>query len=343
MLIFNATNTFNLRLLPGLFCGIILLLSQPLHAQDYDGCGAGAKRLGRTLQKLETQYGRCLTLKQNELENIKYKRARYLRLITWAGDLGLGDSLRQYIDGLRQYDLFIDVKTTNFSSCTAALPGISTFNPIQSNSSTCSEQTSAMNKKIGDARNSIKACRTCGLAGISAGINHSAFDLIVIQQRNARKIRQKLYRKLNRDNGSVLSTRNPWIVYRDVDLAYIADLAVEMGNSQKLIIVMEQLEHSIESKDKPDKSTDKIVAVYEKLAKTLKSDDTEEEAKEFWNQFVDTLKTDHAQGYRSQYVGIRSAEEFSQYVSINKARFHDTLVAALDNAVDKYRAIKQSQ
>jgi len=141
----------------------------------------------------------------------------------------------------------------------------------------------------------------------------------------------------------MLSTRNPWIVYRDVDLAYIADLAVDMGNSQKLIIVMEQLEHSVESKEQPDKSTDKVIAVYEKLAKTLKSDDTEDEAKAFWRQFVDTLKSSHAQGYRSQYVGIRSAEEFAQYVNINKKRFQNTLVAALDNAVEKYREIKKSQ
>lgn len=318
------------------------MFSHSLRAENFAACGASANQLSNTLQKLETQYSRCLSLKKNELENIKYKRGRYLRLITWASDLGLGDSLRQYIDGLRQYDLFIDVKTNNFSSCTSSLPGLSTFSPVKPDGSPCAEQQSALSQKIGSARDSIKACRTCGLATISSGINHSAFDLIVIQQKNARKIRQRLYRKLNRDDGALLSTRNPWVIYRDVDLAYISDLAVAMGNSQKLIIVMEQLEHAVESTERPDKSTDKVIAVYAKLAKTLRSDDTEEEAKAFWNQFVDTLKSNHAKGgYRSQYVGIRSAVEFAQYVSINKSRFQNTLLVALDNAVNKYQEIKK--
>jgi len=300
-------------------------------------CLKSSSTQSNTFDKLSRQYQRCRTLREKEYRNISYKRDRYLRLIHWATELNLGDSLREYIEGLREYDIFIGVKTNNFHSCIASLPN---FSPLDQTN--CDSQENRLEQKIGALTSNLKACRSCGLAKIPSGINDSAIELLVVQQKNARKIRESLFQKFSKNRNLELASKYPWQVVRDVFLPFVTDASLKLSNSQPMIVILGQLELSSASMDSFNQSTDDIISVYSQLEKTLDSDDDElpKQSEIFWKKYTQAIQTYQKNNLSNEPAGIDNADVFTRYIQLNKSNFQDNLAPLLDIAVNKYQVMR---
>lgn len=296
----------------------------------------------QTIDKLDAVYANCLKLKDNELYNFQYKRNRYMRMIDWAGEVNLKNALIDEINSIREIDVLIDNKLKAYSSCVSALPREQDLTSQVNSNLSCASQVGALNTRINNLRSAVKSCQSCSLSSIAA-INDSALELLVAQRHNSHKIRRVLYNKLATSQSWDLVSQTPWLVIRDIFLPYIADISLSLSNSQKLIVVLEQMEQITSNKANLDASTDEIMGIYEQLATILKSDDEDQTAKlskQFWHDYLELLKKNKSVKHKKDYSGFRSDVEFVNYIRVVRSNFSGTLLPVLNTAISKYKSIR---
>ena len=337
----KKSGVFLTRLL--VLCSSCLIAYASQAVAESSDCHLQSQRQAQVFTSLNTQYTRCQSVNNKELTNFNYNRDRYLRMMDWVGQLKLENSINGYIDALRQYDYFIGLKLNNVNACAASLPKIKDPFTGQANLP-CAKQLDLADASVGRIKDAVQSCRECSLAKIGPGINDSAIELLVVQRKNAHKIRRLLYQKLIDSQDLKLISNNPWLIVRDVFLNYITDSVRGMPHSQYLVTILEALEQSSATMNTVDKSTDDIVSVYKQLALTIQSDDgdTTEQAEKFWNMFIHTVSENKKINIDGKFRGIRSAKDFARYMSLVKPNFRDTAAPVLDTAIKKYNDIRQT-
>ena len=124
------------------FCRVLLICclfaassDSVLHAESVDSnCARLFKDTQQQRQQVQSEFSTCRSAKFNELENFNAKRARYMRLITWASNLEFAGSLKPYIDALNERDQLLTSKAEEFEACVPPLRDISVAIDIPVNS-----------------------------------------------------------------------------------------------------------------------------------------------------------------------------------------------------------------
>jgi hypothetical protein len=141
-----------------------------------------------------------------------------------------------------------------------------------------------------------------------------------------------------------LSQLNQWLIIRDVFLAYITDTAVELSNTQKLIVMLEHLEQKLQSLDTTSEFTDKVINVYRQLAVTLQSKNKHrlEQAERFWNLYVEVVPEYTTTSAPARYSGFDGPIEMARRLNAMPSRERNTLISAINTALEKYQPYNKS-
>ena len=315
--------------------------AQPVKAD----CADSLKEAQQTLRKLHSEFSTCRSVKITELENFNAKRDRYLRLITWASSLEFAASLKPYMNALNERDRLLSSKADGFEACVPPLRDIVVANSIpQDSNQPCDQPLANMQLEISELSGDLKICQGCSLGVLGEGINKSAMELLIAQQKDARVLRQALYQQLQSDKVGFLSELNQWLITRDVFLAYVTDTALQQSNTQKLIVMLEHLEQQLETVDTPSEFTDKVVQVYHQLAKTLQSKPghRRENAEHLLDMFVEVVPQYASTDTPARYAGFNDTLEMAQRFNAMSPQERDALVSAINSAVKKYQPYNRS-
>lgn len=329
------------------FCRVLLICclfaassDSVLHAESVDSnCARLFKDTQQQRQQVQSEFSTCRSAKFNELENFNAKRARYMRLITWASNLEFAGSLKPYIDALNERDQLLTSKAEEFEACVPPLRDISVAVDIPVNGDNlCDQPLADIKNEIGDLTVDWKTCQACSLGTVGEGINKSAMEILIAQQKDARVLRQALVEQFTGGSVGDLSGLNQWLITRDVFLAYVTDTALQLSNTQKLIVMLEHLEKTLESMDARNEFTDKVVEVYGQLANTLqsKAKNRLRDAERLWQMFSDVVP-DIPAATPARYAGFDGPVEMTRGFNAMSPQERATLASAISAAVKKYQ------
>ena len=306
-------------------------------------CMQQLKETQDELQHAQSQFSICRSAKVGELENFNAKRARYLRLIAWASNLEFADSLKPYIEALNERDLLLTSKADEFEACVPPLREITVAMNTPEDGASCDRSLADSKSDLGNLGNDLKACQACSLGLIGAGYNKSATEILIQQQKFARELRHALYLQLSSDNIEINTSVNPWLVTRDVFLAYITDTAVTLPNTQGLIVMLERLEQQLESVNSANEFTDQVMEVYRQLGKTLQSKprNRNQQAERLLQLFSAVVPDYRTATSRARYTGFSDAVEIAQRFDAMPPQARDTLNSVISTALQKYKPDSQ--
>jgi hypothetical protein len=305
-------------------------------------CNRSLKQAASQLQHTKAQYGACRSAKLNELETFNRKRSRYHKLMAWADQLQYGESLQPYIDDLAERDVLLNFKVEDFQACIPAAWEISIPSNTSIDNESCSKTLADAKNNLGSARNDLKACQTCGLATIGQGYNKSPLEILVAQQQDARRLREALYKQLLDNDAGELPAVNQWHITRDIFIAYITDTAIRLPRSQKLIVMLGQLEKFLEPIDEPDRDTDEVMTVYRQLAAVLQASGQQrnQHAIELWETF-NKVVPDHRPAISNvQYTGFSNPQEVTYFIDSLSDQQRETLESTINTALSRYQALR---
>jgi hypothetical protein len=128
------------------------------------------------------------------------------------------------------------------------------------------------------------------------------------------------------------------LITRDVFIAYITDTALQLPHTQKLIVMLEHLEQALVSRDTTDKYTDKVMDVYRQLANTLTSEPKgrRKQAERLWKMFTEAAPEYSKRASPASYTGFSGAVEITQRFNAMSPRERETLVSAINTALERY-------
>jgi hypothetical protein len=332
------------------FCamGVCLVLAMAISFQvtaqtaERD-CPQLMKEAQQQLRKMHSQISTCRSLKQNELENFNAKRASYLRLRSWASNLEFAASLRPYINALNERDRMLTSKAEEFETCVPVLRDISVAAITTVDSGACEQTLAATKKEAAKLKPELKACQACSLGIMGEGINMSAMEILVLQQKDARVLRQALHQQLTSDEIGDLSALNQWQITRDVFLAYIRDTAVLLSNTQRLLVMLEYLEQKLEPLDSPSEYTDQVMEVYRQLANTLQSKPKKrrQQTNRLLQMFAAVVPEYSATATSAGDTGFDDAIEMAQRFNAMAPQERNLLLSVLNTAVEKYQPYRR--
>jgi hypothetical protein len=314
------------------------------NAQAAEGsCGEVVKQAQAHLKHQQSRLSTCRSAKFKELENFNAKRERYHRLISWSSNLEFATSLNPYVNALNERDRLLASTAEAFESCVPELREITVTVKSSMDNAACEQQLAGIKSESDKLTADLKTCQACSVGNMSTSINHSAMEILVLQQKDARVLRHALYQQLSDDIGD-FSQLNQWLMIRDVYLAYITDTAVQQSNTQKLIVMLEHLEQKLQSLDTTSDFTDKVINVYRQLAKTLQSKNKHrlEQAERFWTLYVEVVPEYTATSAPTRYSGFDGPIEMAQRLNAMPSQERDTIVAAINTALKKYQTYTSS-
>ncbi len=316
----------------------------PANAQTADGsCEQLLKEAHQKLQQAQSQFSTCRSVKRSELEIFNAKRARFLRLRSWASNLEFAASLRPYIDSLNERDRMLTSKAEEFEACMPVLRDVSIVADTPVAGQECEQTLAAIEDETGKFEADLNTCQACSLGIMGEGINKSAMEILIVQQKDARVLREALYQQLTSDYVGDLSALNQWLVTRDVFLAYITDTANKLSNTQTLIVMLQQLEQKLVALDAPNEYTDQVMEVYRQLASTLQSKPKKrrEQTERLWQMFTAVVPEYHVAAAKPGSTGFDEAIEMAQRFNAMAPQERDTLVSVISTAVKKYQPYRQ--
>ena len=323
------------------FCSFLfaVTISTSYAQPPAQSCTQSLKTTKTEPQQAQSRFSACRSAKLNELENFNAKRARYRRLMAWANQLQFSESLQPYKNALAERDLLLTSKADSFESCVPPLRDISVGPNSSSDDTLCDKTLTSAKSELAAAANDLKTCQSCSLATIGEGYNKSALEILVAQQKDARTLRENLYQQLLAKKVGMLSTANQWQITRDVFLAYITDTAIQLANTQPLIVMLEHLEKTLESVDAPGDKTNKVMDVYRQLANTLqdKPENRHQNAIHLWELFNGVVPRHHATTDMVRHSGFNDADEIVQLVNTMSAPDRQILVSAITSALARYK------
>jgi hypothetical protein len=115
-----------------------------------------------------------------------------------------------------------------------------------------------------------------------------------------------------------------------------------MPSTQKLIVMLEHLEQTLESIDKTGEHTDRIMAVYRQLADTLQSGDKNQaqQAERLWQMFTDVVVEYKAAFPAPRSIGFNDVTEMAQRFHAIPSQDREMLVSVINTALKKYESYK---
>jgi len=302
-----------------------------------------------SLRKLNSQLINCRSVKQQELDNFYAKRARYRKLLVWAGNSKFADQLQATIDAIRERDVLLTPKADHASACVASLGDAAYAAEEADNGGSCQALVSSGKEQFNKLRVQLSSCQACGLADVGHGYNKSPVEILVAQEKDARVLREALYNELVSGSGGPqgngrFAMFNRWQMTRDVFISYVTDKTVEMPKAAKLNAMLQHLEKKLLTSDAPDQTTNNVIVAYQQLEATLQSTSSNrsKEAKRLLETCQKAIPELNVSGDTQRYTGFNDASDMAHSINSMTAQERNTLATAIRTAVDQYKKLGTS-
>lgn len=329
---------------------LVAPLASDLYAASFtNGCEQQYKTLSDSSQKTAALFARCKSVKQREMDNFYAKRARYRKLLVWAGSSRFADQLQATANAIRERDVLLTPKADKTAECIASLGDAVavTQEPIKASKS-CQSLIDQEQGTLNTLKTQLGRCQACGLANLGHGYNKSPVEILVAQEQDARVLREALYGELNADPSAQeagrFATFNQWQITRDVFISYVTDKTVNMPKAAKLNAMLQHLEEILMASDALDPATDKVMDVYRQLAKTLQSSKSrsDEESAHLMQSLQQAIPQFKTSGDTQHYTGFNDTADMAHSINSMTQLERDTLVNAINTAVQRYDKLKAS-